>query len=416
MFLSQSVKLRHWYWLALGLAVALFVVWFSFKVKQPEYQQSATLLSRVDASTGITITGSAGSDALDALQNYNAEKGNGNLLDNQMIIQSRRLLSRVVDSLDLRTAYRIRRGLQPQTLWEHRPFTVKIRDGLDLPLTFDAELTKNGKVEIYNFEIDGKPEDVQPLVDMDKPFFTPYGEITIAHADYDQNFVGQRIHVERMTREQAVMHFFRHTTAKIQDDKADLLQVTVTDDNPYRAAAIRDVLIHVFRADVLEYKNIQANQMSRFVNERLDTLGAKLRFIQLAMAEFRKNNQVMAYEENMRHYLSQSTAAEQQRHELLHQRLQHTDDRVSAALYARSRRFVHTPDHGERPQLTAQDHRDVSEQSGGLASDPDSFGQARIRTPAPTHGGETRRHRTLRGPATSAARIGRPVHVSAQCA
>ena len=43
--------LRHWYWLALGLAVALFVVWFSFKVKQPEYQQSATLLSRVDAST-----------------------------------------------------------------------------------------------------------------------------------------------------------------------------------------------------------------------------------------------------------------------------------------------------------------------------------------------------------------------------
>ncbi|MBQ2030323.1 MAG: polysaccharide biosynthesis tyrosine autokinase [Bacteroidaceae bacterium] len=308
--------LRHWYWLALGLAVALFVVWFSFKVKQPEYQQSATLLSRVDASTGITITGSAGSDALDALQNYNAEKGNGNLLDNQMIIQSRRLLSRVVDSLDLRTAYRIRRGLQPQTLWEHRPFTVKIRDGLDLPLTFDAELTKNGKVEIYNFEIDGKPEDVQPLVDMDEPFFTPYGEITIVHADYDQNFVGQRIHVERMTREQAVMHFFRHTTAKIQDDKADLLQVTVTDDNPYRAAAIRDVLIHVFRADVLEYKNIQANQMSRFVNERLDTLGAKLRFIQLAMAEFRKNNQVMAYEENMRHYLSQSTAAEQQRHEL----------------------------------------------------------------------------------------------------
>ena len=317
-FQREDVRyiLRHWYWLALGALVGWFVVWFVFKTKQPEYQQSATLLSRVDASTGITITGSASSDALDALQNYNAEKGIGNLLDNQMIIQSRRLITRVVDSLDLQTAYRIRTGLRPQMLWEYRPFTVKFRGGLDQPLTFDAEVTKNGKVEIYNFEIDGKQQEVQPLVDMDKPFFTPYGEITIFHADNDPKFVGLRIHVERMTKEQAVMHFFHHTKAKILEDKADLLHVTVTDDNPYRAADIRDVLIHVFRADILDFKNTQANQMSRFVNERLDTLGSKLRVIQLAIAEFRKNNQVMAYEDNMRHYLSQSTAADQRRHEL----------------------------------------------------------------------------------------------------
>ena len=299
---------RRWAWIAAGgiagLVLALVVVLLS----PHEYSQTDTLLIETDASSGVYVDG-AQSDALDALQSWNMAQS-GNVYDVMTIIQSRRLLSDVVLGLDLQTTISARRALGNRELWgdERGLYLLTSQTAVDRNFSFKVDREEGDKLHVYSFRLDGKRQKLDVHTLSGREIETPAGKITLL--DVPTSTRPTELKIEHVSLERATAELQRDITTSLATKDAMFINVTAKGRHPQKVGAVSDAVLRAYIDDVTLAKNERAERMERYIDVRLDSLGAQLNAVEAQLAVYRSNNQVATHEAQQQAYLSQQTSLE----------------------------------------------------------------------------------------------------------
>lgn len=308
---------RHWLWFALSVVLCLGAG-FLYQQCQPRVFQRQSVMLIEDAGGSTTGGASRGRRGnMNALLELNGISVGDNLANEIFILSSFRLMERVVDSLQLDVDYTMTERLHEVALYRERPFAVDFRDPFKGSVAFKVRVNDDGTFSLHDFVAyaDGEKTESGETVTMRSGEVrrTPAGTIAIVRdAAYDKFPKGREVSVVRMSRKQAAAIYRGRVGATEYDKESSLITLVCNDVNPDRAEDVLNELFNAYKYDVVENKNRMANSTARFIDERIALIGQELSQVENRMAQFKRNNQIIDFQQSAQLFATESSQARQQ--------------------------------------------------------------------------------------------------------
>lgn len=295
-----SVARRFWYWIAISVVVALAAGYFYQQRQARIYRTSAVvLIDQVDGNSS-TMRTKAGNSQINTLMQLNGISASDNLKNEIFILSSLRLMKLVVPILGLDVDYTTTESLHEVSLYGHQPIRVEFEGEAKAPVSMTAVIGKDGKVTLTNFKTASQKhplsEEEQKRVvsaPIGKRVETPIGALTVqsekAFAGFER---GKEITVSRLPRDLAAERFHSMVGADELDKESSLIVLTCSDVSTVRSADVLNTLVDVYKADVINNKNSQAQRTAEFIDGRLEIISRELSDVEGQYASFKSANRI----------------------------------------------------------------------------------------------------------------------------
>lgn len=298
---------KHWMWFL--TSVVLFVVLaFVYSRTQPQvYQRTAVL--EIEDNNGSGSMGRAGSGANMLLELNGVSVGNS-LQDETFILQSYRLMERVVSRLGLDVSYDTKDGLRPISLFSIRPFNVVFQAPFSKALAFDVKILDENSFELKNLQFEDFDSEFNYKGTFGRPFSTPVGKIVLnKNSQYISEFVGKKISITRISVKDAAKIYVKRISATPVDKQSSLIQLVCQDVNKKRAEVLLSTLLDVYREDIIESKNRVAENTSKFIEERIGLIEQDLIKVEGSLARFKEKYNIVDFQKSADAFLQQQGTA-----------------------------------------------------------------------------------------------------------
>src|SRR5690606_32772408 len=129
-------------------------------------------------------------------------------------------------------------------------------------------------------------------VSLNKEVTTPFGQVLITPSEYytESNF-DEDIHVNKRPQRELVTYFLGNLGITQMEEDASLLQITLQDSSPERAADLITMLITVYNEISIEDKNQIAIYTANFIQERLNIIESELGTVESDIEQLKTANQ-----------------------------------------------------------------------------------------------------------------------------
>ena len=188
------------------------------------------------------------------MNRYNGGAGQVNMANELLQFRSKELMRRVIDRLHAEVSYTVRDGLRQKELYTTAPLRVSFLEAKpDGMLALTVTPKSEREVELSDF-LTGAEE--RKTVNINDTVETSLGKLIVFAADnYVPECFGKSIRVAKNPREGMVAFFLSNLSIKQMDEDAALLNITMNDLSPLRAADVLDMLITVYNEEAIEDKN-----------------------------------------------------------------------------------------------------------------------------------------------------------------
>src|SRR5690606_21018847 len=120
---------------------------------------------------------------------------------------------------------------------------------------------------------DNENKDAEIKVALNREVTTPFGQILITpNAYYTESIFDEDIHVSKRHQRELVAYFLGNLGITQMEEDASLLQISLEDSSPERAADLITMLITVYNEISIEDKNQIAIYTANFIQERLNII------------------------------------------------------------------------------------------------------------------------------------------------
>lgn len=273
----------NWKWFALSVFFFVGLAAFYIIRKEPVFERQEQILVK-DKDSGGTPTLPSSFSSLGLMG------GNTSVYNELIAITSPAIMSEVVKRLDLTMDYTWRKWPHNVTLFgTSLPMKVKMIDVLEQRgASFRIDLRKDGSGRLYKFieytpdgkeKYDGEVE----LKNCFGVFKTPLGHIEIAKSDFYKNIDNFfkdddeiTIEVSKSATQNAIEYYMEHVTGDLTDEDAEVIDLTIKDENVERANAILTTILDVYKENWVEDKNKMTRATSEFINDRLAVIQQEL--------------------------------------------------------------------------------------------------------------------------------------------
>lgn len=286
--------LMYWPQIVICVIIAMILGWFYLAKTSPTYQISASVLIKNDDEKA----GGGGSNSmLSGLQNLGMFSMANNFDNEVEILNSRTLVQKVVEKLDLYVDITEKQGLRTIDLYGNSPLkiwtTPKEAEKMEAA-SMKLKLAPNGSLDVEAF-VGPKKSETKQQFEYKKHFnklpaflSTPYGIISI-----------QRIDSVPITRD---MELKVNITSPIVKGLAykDVLSVTPTskqttiaqisfnDINTQRGQNFVNTLVEMYNEEANQDKNQVAEKTAEFINNRILLISKELGSTENSMAGFKR--------------------------------------------------------------------------------------------------------------------------------
>ena len=275
--------IRNWYLFVLFVILAGACGWAYLRYATPIYLVKGTMLIKSDQST----SNSGASEEL-ILQDLGLMNGNKNVQNEIQILKSRTLMEEVVNHLSLNIRYFAEgRVKSTEIYWDDIPFQF-----------LSTELDSNiyGKSYILQFVDDekflwGSKENSLETHNFGEAFVTSMG-----------NFIVEKRSIEVAPNSKYIIAFQKpRQTVKLYTDKlvvknvvewSSVIELSMTDPLPDRAADIINNLIKFYNQAAIEDKNKVSKNTLTFIDDRLNLLSNELSEVEVDVERFKQRNQI----------------------------------------------------------------------------------------------------------------------------
>ncbi len=314
----------HWKWFLLSVAVCL-LFGFLYQQKQARVfqRQAVMLIEDADPSGSSSMGGSRKSRSnMSALMELNGISVGDNLKNEIFILTSQRLMGRVVDTLRLDVDYTVRQAMHEVTLYRDRPFEIAFAEPAKFPTNFKVRINDNRTFTLYDFQVSapdadeaGEAEKVTLRPGESK--HTPAGVLSILpNKGLRKVSTNKTVAISHIPRKMAAAIYCGRISASEFDKESSLIVLSCQDVNADRAEDIIRETYEAYKQDVVDNKNRVAFSTANFIDERIRLIGEDLSGIENRMANFKRNNQLIDFQQNAQAYIAESGTARQQTLEL----------------------------------------------------------------------------------------------------
>ncbi len=278
--------LSKWKWFVLSVIIFGALGWYRY-AKSPEiYFSTATVIIKDPSNKTVSA-------ALDRFDNYINKV---NVANEILQFRSIEMMEDVVERLNLDIDYTMKDGLRTTNLYSRSP--VQLTVGEVLPERyFSFKLTPVSEEKVIIFDVEGIPgidPETKYRVTLGKPFRYNEETFTITStAAYGSNWKDKVIQISKMPESSTVSYFQSNLSIRQEEDESSILNISIRDTSPLRAADVINTLVAVYNEEALRDKNQVAINTADFINERLIIIENELGNVESDLEKYKQANQIV---------------------------------------------------------------------------------------------------------------------------
>ncbi len=301
-----AFAVSKWYWFVISLIVTMSVAVIYLMKTTPEYTRTASLLIKNEDKNGATAGTSIDMSELGIVQN------NTNLENEICIVESPELMSEVVSRLNLNDHYTVKEGLREVLLYKATPVLFEVVDDSDCAVfDFVFNLAEDGKVAVSDINVGEDP--VEGTVSAAIGDTIAIGNIKLAVIKPDWNadpFISADIKFAHSTVKATADALAEKITATLRNDKASIINISITCPSIAEADDILTTLIQVYNERWVKDKNQIAVSTSRFIDERLGVIEKELGNVDSDISSYKSEHLLPDVGAATNMYMAQSSEAQ----------------------------------------------------------------------------------------------------------
>lgn len=271
--------LPFWYWILLGIVLSVSFAYVFLRYENNVYQTKAKIKILDNSNAAFKLP-------TDAVSIFGRGKVN---LENEMeVIKSTRIVSQVVDKLNLTTTVNSLGKFKTTELWADRPFEVVWAEDLETlkekSFSFTFEITEKGyKLKGTGTELKFGQTNFKSTV--------PY-KIIVKDSNSIKSMQGLVYQVILSNHEDVVNNLAASIAIDYVGKQSEILSLTLNGQNTDKIKAIVNELIDVFDVDGIKDRQIVSQKTIDFVNDRFNYLFNELDSIEAKKSNFKQTNEI----------------------------------------------------------------------------------------------------------------------------
>ena len=283
--------LMYWPWFVACLLVCIVGAWCYLRYQAPVYNVNATVLIKQDDKNKA-----GGANASLAAMQDLGMLSMANNFDNEVeIIQSRTLLKKVVNALNLNITYTEKRTFgYPIQLYKNTPIQVWMNpeeaDKLPSPLQIQLGYTPDGKVQADAlFTRNGKEEIVSKHFDkLPGVLVTPVGTVTLSFKDSTNIQDAHTICASIISPTAAAANCKSRLSAEPVSKVTTIVRLNYNDTHIGRGMDFLNTLVALYNRDANDDKNEVASRTAEFIDGRIQIINQELGTTESQLATYKQ--------------------------------------------------------------------------------------------------------------------------------
>ncbi|WP_443914163.1 GumC family protein [Phocaeicola plebeius] len=283
--------LMYWPWFITCLLICLIGAWCYLCYQAPVYNVNTTVLIKQDDKNKT----SGQNASLAAMQDLGMLSMANNFDNEVEIIQSRTLLKKVVNTLNLNITYKEKRSFgYPTQLYKNTPIQVwmnpeeadKLPSALDIKLAYNS----NGKVQADAFfNYNGEEQTLSKHFDqLPGVLVTPVGTITLTPKDTIKIENPHTIYATIISPTAAAEDCSSRLSAEPTSKFTTIVRLNYNDTHVKRGMDFLNTLVTLYNNDANEDKNEVASRTAEFIDERIRIINQELGNTESQLANYKQ--------------------------------------------------------------------------------------------------------------------------------
>lgn len=281
---------QNWYYFIACLLIALICGYVYIKSTPNSYERTASVLvnTKSDMSGPLAdIMKISGTD-------IGGIKGNDKIENEIIIFRTERLLSRVIDELNLRVTYRKKEGIRSKKLYKETPIRLTLLNTSDtLSGSFSLSFIEENKVSLSNFEGDFEQLSSAPkmIVSLGETIETPIGSFFLT-SNTIATSKKEPIEIIVNSKEKTVADLSKKLTISQSGKQSSVIDLRFKDENTDFAEDFLNTLISQHDVTSRSEKLKIAHNTEAFINDRITIISKELGDVDQEIERFKQNNQI----------------------------------------------------------------------------------------------------------------------------
>lgn len=297
-----ALCIRKWWWFAISVFVICGFAYLHILRTEPSYGCTAAVMIKSD-SRSRTVTSRIEAIDMNALKTTSS-------VDNEIIaIQSVSLMREVVRRIKLNNIYTTRGRWHSVTLYgKTLPVSVDYLDVDDSEgCEFKLKLLSGGKFEMSDFKATDELPEISVKGSLFDTLKTPIGRVVVTPALAYTDDLKMDINCAHAPVNAVAKKYSSKMTATLNDKKADVFTLNVTDVHPQRAEDLLAMVIAIYNEKWVLDKNQIAKSTSAFIQDRLTLIEQDLGGVDSDISSFKSANLLPDITAATNMYLSQNS-------------------------------------------------------------------------------------------------------------
>lgn len=283
--------LMYWPWFVACLIICLAGAWCYLRYQAPVYNVNATVLIK----QGDKNKAGGQNASLAAMQDLGMLSMASNFDNEVEILQSRTLLKKVVNTLNLNITYKEKRSFgYPTQLYKDTPVQVWMSpeeaDKLPSALQIKLACTADGKVQADAlFHQAGKEQTVSKNFDrLPGVLVTPVGTLTLSTKDSATIKESHIIYATVITPTAAAANCKARLSAEPTSKFTTIVRLNYNDTHIGRGKDFLNTLVALYNSDANDDKNEVASRTAEFIDGRIQIINQELGTTESELASYKQ--------------------------------------------------------------------------------------------------------------------------------
>jgi len=281
-----ATYLSKWYWIALGVIIALGLAAYKLRYATYLYQTQATIKIKTEDE-------SEGMQRLQAAQEGLFTQNHTDVLDEILTLKSRMLIEKVVEDLELNIQLFAKGKISTSEIYKNRPIDISFFATDSVIKKVDTSFTIRA-ISPSEFKVVDEDESNDNVVyEFGEKINTSFGGLILTPNDQNISLKGQPIITVKITPVEKIVAGLQGGIGVIQSHKnSSILKLSLRNAVKSKSEDILNTLIVKYNEGVIQEKVDNTKRTANFINDRLDAITVELSQFDMTAETVRKTNRL----------------------------------------------------------------------------------------------------------------------------
>lgn len=284
---------RYWFWFLASLVLAVIIAGIYLHYTTPVYQSQATVIIKEEKNGGL--------GELSAFANLSFFSKFNNKIENELsIFRSNRIISQVIEKLNLNISYQTEGLIGTTELYTYKPFVVQYQSFVDSTKNKPISKLIFNVVSQLEYQVQNESKSINSTYKFGERVALPFGEITVLpildNIDKFESFYQRPISVSHRPIRKLTLNYQNKLVVANEISNSNVVKISLSTSVPEKAEDFINELVFQYNKDAISDQNQVAQKTANFIDSRLEIITRELDSVEKGKEEFKSENRLTSIE------------------------------------------------------------------------------------------------------------------------